>query len=198
MPEAAAAGPGSNPRPAEPPALPRRDETLLAFDFGTQRLGVAIGNTLTGTVRPLTIVLVRSQDDAIGRAMDLVDSWRPDRVVVGRPLGGEGAGEPVPTTRRAERFARRLQGRSRLPVALVDERYSSMEARQRMRDAQRDGGSVDLRDGDDAWAAVVILEQFLAEAANLEASRPAARAAPSTGHGSMPPGSMHPDSTESR
>ncbi len=143
-----------------------RQETLLAFDYGTQRLGVAIGNTLTGTVRPLTIVLVRSQDDAIGRAMDLVDSWRPDRVVVGRPLGGEGGGEPVPTTRRAERFARRLQGRSRLPVALVDERYSSMEARQRMRDAQREGGPVDLREGDDAWAAVVILEQFLAESAS--------------------------------
>ena len=69
--------------------------------------------------------------------------------------------------RRAERFARRLQGRSRLPVALVDERYSSMEARQRMREARRgDGPPVDLRDGDDAYAAVVILEQFLAESAS--------------------------------
>ena len=167
MPEAATAGSVSAAAAAGPVVPARREETLLAFDYGSQRLGVAIGNTLTGTVRPLAIVVVRSQDDAIGRAMDLVDSWRPDRLVVGRPLGGQGAGEPVPTTRRAERFARRLQGRSRLPVALVDERYSSMEARQRMREARRgDGPPVDLRDGDDAYAAVVILEQFLAESAS--------------------------------
>jgi len=160
MPEADGAGPITG----NPPL--RRDETLLAFDYGTQRLGVAIGNTLTGMVRPLAIIAVRSADDAIGRAMDLVDQWRPDRIVVGRPWGGEGAGEPVPTTRRAERFVRRLQGRSRLPVAMVDERYSSMEARQRMREQHRDGLlDGDLRDDDDAHAAVVILEQFFAESA---------------------------------
>ena len=168
------AGPVAEPTAARPGMRPeiRREETLLAFDYGTQRLGVAIGNTLTGTVRPLAIIVVRSQDDAIGRAMDLVDTWRPDRLVVGRPLGGEGAGEPVPTTRRAERFARRLQGRSRLPVALIDERYSSMEARLRMREARRgDGPPVDLRDGDDAHAAVVILEQFFAESANPDGTK---------------------------
>lgn len=160
MPEAVAAGPGAG------SAASRREETLLAFDFGSQRIGVAIGNTLTGTVRPLAIMSVRSADDAIGRAMDLVDKWRPDRLVVGRPWGGEGAGEPVPMTRRAERFARRLQGRSRLPVAMVDERYSSMEARHRMREQHRSGIlDGDLRDGDDAHAAVVILEQFFAESA---------------------------------
>ena len=165
-------GPASSTEAATAPAvIPdtasiRREETLLAFDYGTQRLGVAIGNTLTGTVRPLAIVAVRSADDAIGRAMDLVDKWRPDRIVVGRPWGGEGAGEPVPTTARAERFARRLHGRSRLPVAMVDERYSSMEARQRMREQHRNGIlDGDLRDGDDAHAAVVILEQFFAESA---------------------------------
>ncbi len=147
--------------------------TLLAFDHGTQRIGVAIGNTLTATARPLAVVVVRSADDAVGRALDLIGAWRPDQIVVGRPLGGEGAGEPVPQTRRAERFARRLQGRSGLPVTLVDERYSTYEARGRLRDDRRAGMlAVDPSEGDDSYAAVVILEQYLAETAR--AGMPAA------------------------
>jgi putative Holliday junction resolvase len=144
--------------------------TLLAFDYGTQRIGVAIGNTLTATARPLTVISARSADDAVGRAIDLIDAWRPDGIVVGRPLGGEGAGEAVPNTRRAEKFARRLQGRSRLPVALVDERYSTFEARGRLRD-DRDAGRliVDPADGDDSYAAVVILEQYLGECTSAAA-----------------------------
>lgn len=168
-PQGSRAGGGAGPS-VEPG---RRGQTLIAFDYGTQRVGVAIGNTLTGTVRPLAVIAVRSADDAVGRAMDVIQAWRPDQVVVGRPLGGQGAGEAVPPTRKAEKFARRLHGRSRLPVALVDERYSSMEAQARIRDDRR-SGRVDgtASDGDDAYAAVVILEQFLAEAATSQTVTP--------------------------
>lgn len=135
--------------------------TILGFDHGSQRIGVAIGNTLTGTARPLSILRVGSVDQTFAALAALIGQWTPDALVVGRPLRVDGGSQPA--TLAAEKFARRLEGRFRLPVELVDERYSTIEARSRMR-ADRDANRMQARyqDGDDSYAAAVVLEQYLA------------------------------------
>jgi putative holliday junction resolvase len=120
--------------------------SFLAFDFGTRRVGVACGNSLTRNAQPLRTVA--SQGDArfadIGK---LIKEWQPDALVVGVPFHPDGAEHD--NTRRARRFANQLQGRFRLPVHQVDERYSTTEAHAL--------GAADV----DAASAAIILEQFL-------------------------------------
>lgn len=124
------------------------ERSYLAFDYGPRRVGVAGGNTVTRTATPITTVATQgaARFAAIAR---LVDEWRPDALVVGIPRHPDGA--PDENTERAERFARQLQGRFRLPVHRVDERYSTVEAQSL--------GAADV----DAAAAAVILEQFMRE-----------------------------------
>jgi putative Holliday junction resolvase len=132
------------------------DETLLGFDFGVRRIGVALGNTLTGTARALETLDSVPVDRRFARIGALIREWRPDRLVVGRPLDEEGA--VTETTRRAERFANQLRGRFGLPVEAVDERFSSREAQAIIATA---GGRRGERDDVDDVAAAVILEQYL-------------------------------------
>lgn len=134
---------------------------LLAFDFGEKRIGVATGNTLTGTAQPLGTVAETTTDGRFARIGALIREWQPARLVVGRPLHPDGAAHEV--TARAERFARQLEGRFGLPVSLVDERYSSVAAQARLR-AQGRGARGRAAQGDDAMAAAIILEQYLSEA----------------------------------
>ena len=103
--------------------------TVLAFDYGARRIGVAVGNTITGTARPLQTVSEEAAARRFERIGELLKEWHPDTLVVGRPLHPDGT--PHEVTLAAERFARRLQGRFGLPVELVDERYSTVEARGR-------------------------------------------------------------------
>ncbi len=132
-----------------PAAAPLRQ--YLAFDYGRRRIGVATGESLLAHARPLT-TLEAEPAAACDAAIDrLVREWRPDALVVGVPRHPDGA--PHRNTERAERFARHLQRRLRLPLHLVDERYSTVEAQ---RDAPRGGGPGGL----DAAAAAVILDQF--------------------------------------
>jgi putative Holliday junction resolvase len=121
--------------------------SFLAFDFGTKRVGVASGNSLTRSAAPLgTIVaLGEARFEAIGR---LIAEWQPAALVVGVPFHPDGASHI--NTGRARRFGRQLHARFGLTVHEVDERYTTTEARA--------GGGVDL----DAGAAAIILEQFLA------------------------------------
>lgn len=129
------------------------DETLLGFDFGVRRIGVALGNTLTGTARALETLDSLPVDRRFERIGALIRDWRPERLVVGRPLDEDGA--VIETTRRAERFANQLRGRFGLPVEAIDERFSSREAQAIIASA---GGR---RDDEDGVAAAVILEQYL-------------------------------------
>ena len=120
--------------------------SFLAFDFGTQRVGVATGNTLTGSAQPLKTVAAEgaARFEAIGR---LIEEWQPTALVVGVPFHPDGA--PHDNTLRARRFARQLHGRFKLTVHEVDERYTTTEAHA--------AGARDL----DAASAAIILEQFL-------------------------------------
>ena len=124
---------------------PARHRSLLAFDFGTRRIGVAVGNTLTGAARALGPV--PAGDAAYAAIGRLIEEWQPDALVVGVPAHPDGA--PHENTRRAQRFARRLHGRFHLPVHEVDERWSTTEAESL--------GAKDV----DAASAAIILEQFL-------------------------------------
>ena len=125
-------------------------KSFMAFDFGTRRIGVATGNSLTQSAQPLRTL--RADGEAHFAAIaDLVAEWQPDALVVGVPRHPDGAAHD--NTRRAQRFARQLHGRFGLPVHEVDERYSTVDAQA--------AGARDL----DAASAALILEQFLREIA---------------------------------
>jgi putative Holliday junction resolvase len=128
--------------------MPERG-TVLAFDFGLKRIGVAVGEPELGTAHPLPPVSDFSQ------IQKLVLEWKPASLVVGRPTSTRG--EPHKMTRQAEDFARRLERRFKLPVARVDERYTSVEAEQRLRGVRKKAI--------DSVAAQLILEQYFDEAA---------------------------------
>lgn len=126
-------------------ALPR-DAIVLGFDFGTRRIGVAVGNTLTASARPLEQLPADPVERRFARIGELLRDWQPALLVVGRPQHADGT--PNATTPKCERFARQLGGRFGLPVVMVDERYSSVAG---------DGDDPDS----DAQAAATILRQYL-------------------------------------
>ena len=125
---------------------PTAHRSFLAFDFGTQRVGVATGNSLTRSARPLRTIAVTgtARFDAISA---LIDEWKPDALVIGVPFHPDGAAHD--NTERARRFGRQLHGRFHLAVHEVDERYSTTEA------------EADRASDVDAASAAIILEQFL-------------------------------------
>lgn len=128
------------------PDVPRHFSTFLAFDFGTRRTGVAVGNRLLGTATPQPTIVAEG-NARVDAAAERVKQWQPDALVVGVPFHPDGA--PHDNTARARRFGRQLAARVKLPVYEVDERYSTTEAlSQGARDA-------------DAASACIILEQFL-------------------------------------
>ena len=132
--------------------MPERGaRTVLAFDFGLKRIGVAVGEPELRTAHPLSAV-TRFED-----VESLVAQWKPSHLVVGLPVSV--AGEPHAMTRQAEDFARRLERRFKLPVARVDERFSSVEAESRLRGTRARKGEVD------SVAAQLLLEQYFDEAA---------------------------------
>ncbi|MBI1174084.1 MAG: Holliday junction resolvase RuvX [Sideroxydans sp.] len=100
--------------------------TLLAFDFGTRRIGVAIGNTISGTARPLTTLHGEKNEQRFAAIEALIREWQPAALVVGLPCNDDGS--PHELTRLCRRFAQRLHGRFNLPTVLVDERYTSAAA----------------------------------------------------------------------
>lgn len=100
--------------------------SVLCFDFGEQRIGVAIGEHLLGTANPLTAIDNESNTIRFEAITRLIDTWQPKLLIVGLPLSLEGAETEI--TLLCKKFARRLNGRFNLPVMLIDERYSSIEA----------------------------------------------------------------------
>ena len=97
--------------------------TVLAFDFGTRRIGVAVGEMMLAHARPLAVITASANDARFAAIGRLIGEWQPKRLVVGLPVHPDGAEHEM--TARCRRFARQLDGRFRLPVELVDERYSS-------------------------------------------------------------------------
>ena len=138
--------------------------TLIGFDFGSRRIGVAVGETSTRIASPLTAIEGEANEarfDAIGR---IVQEWRPAGFVVGRPRHADGSEHAV--AKLAEKFARRLAARYGVPVTFVDETLSSAEAESTLRDTRtRPGKKADV----DALAATIILQSFLDELPRVDA-----------------------------
>lgn len=132
------------------------DGTILAFDFGTRRIGVAVGEMMLRTARPLTTISGEANAarfEAIGR---LIAEWQPARLVVGLPLALDGSEHAM--TARCRRFANQLQGRYRLPVEFADERLSSVTAEERLH--ARGVSTGRNKAAIDAEAAAVILQTY--------------------------------------
>ena len=107
--------------------------TVLCFDFGEQRIGVAVGEHMLASANPLTTINSESNDVRFEIIGKLINEWQPKLLVVGLPLNVDGSAHN--TTQLCKKFARRLNGRFNLPVMLVDERYSSIEASEKLNDA---------------------------------------------------------------
>ena len=129
--------------------------TLLGFDFGPRKIGVAVGQRVTGSASALTTIRSRRDKPDWERIGQLVSEWRPQAAVVGLPFNMDDTeGEVAPGARR---FARQLQGRFGLEVHLVDERLTSLEAQRQL------GKCATSREAIDAMAAKLILETWLGE-----------------------------------
>lgn len=128
-------------------------EIVFGFDFGIKRIGIAMGNTLTGQAQPLAVVKAIDNAARFKQIGDLIAHWNPTRLVVGEPLHPDGAEHEM--TLRCRRFANQLHGRFSLPVTLVDERYSS--------------AVIPAKRGEviDAKAAAIILQQYFDDHANI-------------------------------
>lgn len=125
---------------------------LLAFDYGSKKVGVASGNDVIGTASPLAPFLCRDGQPDWARVGALLEEWRPELLVVGLPLNMDGSESP--SSDRARKFARRLKGRFGAQVVMIDERLSTREARER---TGRRGPDPKV----DSMAAVVIAEGYL-------------------------------------
>jgi putative Holliday junction resolvase len=123
-------------------------QSFLAFDYGTRRTGVATGSVVLRQGQPLRTIAAEGEARFVA-IEKLIGEWKPDALVVGVPFHPDGA--PHDNTRRAQRFARQLAGRFRLPVHEVDERYTTTEVLA--------AGAADA----DAAAAALILDQYFRE-----------------------------------
>jgi len=130
---------------------------VLGFDYGTQKIGVAVGQSITGTARELCVLKAGDGVPQWDEIKKLLSEWQPDALIVGLPLNMDGSGSDI--SQRAEKFARRLHGRFNLPVHLHDERLSSFAARGER--SNQGGGRKSRNKPIDALAAALIVEGFL-------------------------------------
>jgi len=140
-------------------SIPDASATVLAFDFGEARIGVAVGETLIGSARPLLTIAEPSNAARFAAIEQLIGQWQPARLVVGLPRNDDGSEHAM--SARCRRFANQLQGRFGLAVTLVDERYSSLEANAGLQ--QRGLGWQVRKSLVDAHAAQVILQSYFQE-----------------------------------
>lgn len=146
------------------------DGTVLAFDFGEKRIGVATGETLLGSAHPLTVIHAESNDDRMAAIGRLVDEWRPVQLVVGLPTHADGTSHEM--TRLATKFGERLQRRFHLPVSYADERLTSVDAEARLRETGRNSRTA--KPLLDAVAAQLILQTWFESPPHVTPAQPAA------------------------
>ena len=135
-------------------------QTLLGFDYGTRRIGVAVGQQITHTVTPLTTLPCPNETPDWQAISKLIEAWQPDKLVVGLPLHLDGTAQPL--TAKAQRFGNQLKGRYNLPVEMVDERLTSHEAETRLATHKGKSAKTDI----DALAAALILQSWLDQHSN--------------------------------
>lgn len=135
---------------------------LIGFDFGMKRIGVAIGQTITQTARPIDTVQAKQGEPNWDAIVKLMKKWKPDAIVVGIPLNMDGTDQPISHYARA--FVGKLKERFQLPIEEMDERLTTKDARERLFEQ---GGFKALQDGQvDQVAAQLILQNWFAEKMN--------------------------------
>lgn len=136
--------------------------TVLGLDYGERRIGVAVGNGLTGTSAPLETLPARNGIPEWPRLDTLVGEWQPQLLVVGLPQTDDGTEHPL--ARRIQAFSDRLRARYGLKVRSVDEQFTSTEAESHLKTWRREGRRGRIRKEDiDAVAAAVLLEHWLSQ-----------------------------------
>jgi putative Holliday junction resolvase len=139
-----------------PGTRPLNSGTVLAFDFGERRIGVAVGALELGIAHPLETIEAAANDARFARIEMLVREWKPALMVVGLPLAMDGAEHRM--TGLARKFAQRLRGRFGVHTRLVDERLTSIEAQRTLRETGQK--SRDAKRRVDQLAAKLILEAY--------------------------------------
>ncbi|MFB9868416.1 Holliday junction resolvase RuvX [Vreelandella sulfidaeris] len=140
---------------------------VLAFDYGTRRIGVAVGNELLRSARELTPLTARDGIPDWNNVARLLNEWQPDLLVVGLPLNMDGSESAMST--RARKFGNRLHGRYGKPCEMVDERGTTREAKLIAREAGHKGNY--RQDSVDGIAAILILEGWFAHQEGLPGGR---------------------------
>ena len=131
---------------------------ILAFDFGTHHIGVAVGQTITKTSSPLVVLNVAREGKEIWNTISkLIDEWKPDQLLVGKPLNMDGT--PSEMMKKVDSFFKKLQKISGIPCELVDERLTSFEAKQLMQVDSKDDRIDDL-------AAKIFLDNWIEQYVN--------------------------------
>lgn len=133
--------------------------SVLAFDFGKQRTGIAIGNTLTGIATPHSTIQSKNNKPDWEKITKLLQEWQPEQLVVGVPYYLDGKSSEM--TEAALRFSRQLEGRYNLPISTINEQLSSREAEQRLKQSRQQGRNKKITKEDiDKLAAAIILESW--------------------------------------
>lgn len=126
-------------------------QTVMAFDFGTRRIGVAVGNSVTQLGQALKTIAIANETARFEAIGALLKEWQPNQLIVGLPCHPDGTEHAM--SAKARRFGNQLHGRFQIPVEWVDERYSSVVLE----------SDAELRDNLDAESAALILEQYFLE-----------------------------------
>jgi putative Holliday junction resolvase len=137
--------------------------TILAFDYGLRQIGVAVGNCLTSTTQPLTILKAKDGIPQWQEVEKTLKEWQPDLIIVGDPLNMDGSDGLL--GERARKFGNRMHGRFGLVVEMVDERLSSFEAKQTRQEQGHQGNY--KNDPIDSYAAELILQTWMRESGVL-------------------------------
>lgn len=134
-------------------------QSVIAFDYGEKRIGVAIGQSVTGTANPLKALKAKEGQPIWQEIEQILKEWQPDFLLVGLPLNMDATEQLL--TKRATKFANRLNGRFSIPVKMMDERLSSVEAREQL--FSHDGYKGLQKNSIDSQAACLILESWFRE-----------------------------------
>ena len=134
--------------------------TVIAFDFGLKRTGVAVGNTLTGSASPERTLQSHNEQPNWEAITALFEEWRPEQLVVGMPIELDGSENPL--KKRIDRFCNQLNGRYNLPVDQENEQFTSIEAAERLKQLRQSGRKRKIEKEDiDKVAASIILESWM-------------------------------------
>ncbi len=150
----------------DPDACPRG--TFLAFDFGLKRIGVAVGEWPLAQAHPLKTIRSERNDERFSAISKLIDEWKPVGLVVGLPIALDGS--PHAMTLRCTRFANQLRGRFGIAVEHADERLSSIEAEERLRESGYNAKGA--REHLDSVAAQVILQAYFQKISETPTDHP--------------------------